>query len=70
MANIFKSSIEIVTFVEFEADSIFEKKLTDIFKVNKDCVKVATEDNNAINNCAGDVHKLFLIEVNFVYFSD
>ena len=42
MANIFDSSFEKVTFVESEADSIFEKNFTGAFKVNEDFVKVAT----------------------------
>ena len=41
MADIFNSSFEKVTFVKSEADSIFEKKRTDTFKVNEFFVKVA-----------------------------
>ena len=36
MANMFDSSFEKVIFVESEADLIFEKNFTDVFKVNED----------------------------------
>ena len=52
MANIFDSSFKKVKFVESETESIFEKKITDAFKVNEDCVKVATEEKNFINHGA------------------
>ena len=52
MANIFDSSFKKVKFVESETDSIFEKKITDAFKVNEDCVKVDTEEKNVINHGA------------------
>ena len=56
MADIFKSSVEKVTFVKSEVDSIFEKTFTDAFKVNGCCVKVATEENNITNNGATARH--------------
>ena len=70
MADIFKSSVEKVTFVKSEADSIFEKNFTDAFKVNKDCVKVATGEKNYINDGKADGHKLGFIEVNFICFGE
>ena len=70
MSNIFNSSFEKITFVEYEADSIFEKNFTDAFKVNEDCVKVASEEKNFINNDAAVRHKHGFIEVNFVCLSD
>ena len=69
MANIFDLSFEIITFDESEADSIFEKKITYAFKVNEDCVKVATEEKNVINNGAAARHKLGFIDVNLVCLS-
>ena len=36
MADIFDSIFKRITFVESEADSIFEKNFTDAFKVNED----------------------------------
>ena len=42
MADIFDSIFEKFTFFKSEADSIFDKKFTDTFKVNEDGVKVAT----------------------------
>ena len=36
MANTFHSIYEKVTFVKYEADSIFEKKFTEKLKVNED----------------------------------
>ena len=64
-ADIFNSSFEKVTFFESEADSIFEKNFTDAFKVNGDCVNVAIEEKNVINNGAAARHKRGFIEVNF-----
>ena len=49
--DIFKSIFDKFTIVESEADLIFEKTFTDIFKVNEDCINFATEEN-IINNCA------------------
>ena len=65
MSKISNSTFEKVKFFESEADLIFEKKLTDAFKANEDCVKVATEEKNAINNGAVARHKLSFIEVIF-----
>ena len=67
MADIFDSSFEKVTFVESEADSIFEKNFTDAFKINEDYVKVTTEEKNVINGGAAAGHKLVFIEVIFLY---
>ena len=70
MANIFYYSFEKVTFVESEADSIFEINFTDALWVNEDCVKVDTEEKNLINDGAADRHKLGFIGVNSVCLSD
>ena len=69
MADIFDSSFKKITFVESEADLIFEKN-TDAFKVNDDYVKVDTEEKNVINNGVAARHKLGFIEVNIFYLSD
>ena len=70
MANISDLIFEKVTFVKSEADSIFGENFTDAFKVNEDFVRVATEEKNAINDCAASIHKLGFIELNFVCLSD
>ena len=70
MTDIFDSSFEKVIFVESKADSIFEKNVTDAFKVNKDCVKVTTEENNSSNDGAAAGQKLVFIGVNFVCLGD
>ena len=63
MVGILKSIFHKVTFFESEADSIFEKSFTDALKINEYYVRVATEENNVINNGAAVVHKLSFIEV-------
>ena len=70
MSKISNSTFEKVKFFESEADLIFEKKPTDAFKSNEDCVKVATEEKNVINNGAESGHKISFIEVNIVCLSD
>ena len=70
MASIFDSSFEKFTVFESEADLIFGKNFTNLFKVNEDCVKVATEEKNVINNGAAAGHKLGFIELNSVCLSD
>ena len=70
MADIFDSSFEKVTFVESEADSKILKKFTYELKVNDDCVKVATEEKNFINNGAASGQKISFIEVRLVCLSD
>ena len=70
MSEISNSTFEKVKFFESEADLIFEKKPTDAFKSNEDCVKVATEEKNVINNGAESGHKISFIEINFVCLSD
>ena len=64
MADIFDLISEKVTFVESEADPIFEENFTDAFKVNKDCFKVYKEYKNVINIGAADRHTIRFIEVN------
>ena len=70
MADIFDLSFEKVKFVESETDSIFEKNFTDAFKVNENCVNVATEYKHVINNGVAAGHKLGFIEANVVCFSE
>ena len=70
MADTFDSSFEKIIFVESEDNLIFEKKITDAFKANENCVKVATEEKNVINNGAAARHKLGVVEVNSVFLSD
>ena len=69
MDDIFDSIFEKVTFFKSESDSIFEKSFTDEFKVNEDCVKVSTEDNNVINYSVASRHNIGFIEVNSVCIS-
>ena len=52
MADIFNPCFDKFTFFDSEADSIFEKNFTDTFKVKEYCVKLTTQEKNAINNGA------------------
>ena len=70
VADILNSIFDKVTFVESEADAVFEKNFTDSFEVNEDRVKVSIEENNVINNGKAAGNKLGFIEVNSVCLSE